>query len=104
MKKNRVAVLLMTLLFAGLSQPASAALHSNKQVGQIFQSAGDPCFYFQLVGVTQADPTVSTSPYFAVYRADQAGKDMLATLLAAKASGATVTIDTQPGNTWCGFA
>ena len=65
-------------------------------------SASFDCFYFTLNGVSVADPNVSSGgPWIAFPRGTDAAKDVYATLLAAKATGASVSISTT-GTPICG--
>jgi hypothetical protein len=65
--------------------------------------ASTHCFYFTLQGVGVADPVVPSSPWFAMDRQTEAGRDAYATLLAAKLSGAKLRITTS-GSVVCGYA
>ncbi len=60
--------------------------------------------YFTLSGVADADPALGiSSPWFAMVRSGDDAKAVYATLLAAKATGASVRITTT-GSAVCGYA
>jgi hypothetical protein len=77
---------------------------SNKNVGTL-QSMfdGADCFYFTLDGVTQADPIVPGSAWFAIPRVQYGAKDAYAMLLSAKLSERQLIVVTS-GATSCGLA
>ena len=52
------------------------------------------CVFFTLNGVSEADPVVPGSPWFAMPRTQTGFNEVYAALLAAKISGTTVTIST----------
>jgi hypothetical protein len=101
--KSGAVLSLMVLCLAPL---AGADSHRNATV-ELLQSATvnsfapSGCFYFTLNGISQADPVVPGSPWFAVNRSTPASGDVYATILAAKLSGSRVWIVTN-GTTGCG--
>ena len=62
------------------------------------------CVFFTLNGVSEADPAVPGSPWFAMPRTQTGFNEVYAALLAAKISGTTVTISTtgRPASGACG--
>jgi len=74
--------------------PSWALDWSGYQVSIVRPGGDRPCTLFQLVGVAQADPAVSTSPWFAIPNTAPEYSVMVATLLVAKASGSLVTVTT----------
>lgn len=97
-------LLTMILVLLHTAGAAYATDHVNATVGQLestLQSTN--CFYFTLIGVTEADPLVPGSPWFAMLGTNDSGKSAYATLLAAKVSGGKVRI-TSSGQLVCGFS
>jgi hypothetical protein len=97
---------IVVLGFASLCTfSANAAAWSTKTVSglQPFYVSSN-CYYFSLEGVSEADPAVPGSPWFAVDRTAHLGaKDLYAAILAARLSGSPVTVYTT-GGTACGYA
>jgi len=52
------------------------------------------CIYFQLVGVTTADPVARNNPWFAVPSSQNGYNGTYATQMAARVSGTTVSVTT----------
>jgi hypothetical protein len=100
MKKFFVLVTMLCLS----AQATAAVVHTSKLVGQIQStSKSQDCYWFTLQGVSVADPSVVTDniAWFAIPRTQYGAKDTLALLLAAKASGTSVSVAT-PGGVVCG--
>ena len=101
---NMVMPLAMGIVtIAGLNV-AQAAQYYGKTVGKLqgFYDDAD-CFYFQLNGVSEADPVKPGDAWFAVSRTQYGAKDAYAMLLAAKISGKTVNVSTR-GTLTCNYA
>ena len=83
---------------AWLSLPATS--HAKDYAGDgyavtMVRPGGDrPCTLFQLVGVSEADPVKPGSPWFVLESTAPEYRVMVATLLAAKASGKNVQVTT----------
>jgi hypothetical protein len=90
----------IALISVALPSGAFATSWTFQTVGQLQVDSGTGCYYFTLIGVTQADP-VSPSPWFAMPMSQAGAKDSYATLLAAKLSGQQVTATTN-GTVVCG--
>jgi hypothetical protein len=84
---------------------ANAATWTNKTIVQVQPGhASTDCYYFTLQGVSQADPVVPGSPWFAINRnTNSAAKELLSGLVAAHMSGRSVTVYTS-GQATCGYA
>jgi hypothetical protein len=105
MKKKAKGVLAVALAMASIhSLPANAVDHVQKRVLYL-QSTSDTvdCFFFVLESVGQADPVKPGDQWFAFPRSQYGSKDAYAMLLAAKLTGATVTVHTN-GQMACGYA
>jgi hypothetical protein len=60
-------------------------------------SNGQDCVFFELSGVSQADPVVPNNPWFALPRTQTGFEEVYAALLSAKVSGATIQVQTTGG-------
>jgi hypothetical protein len=69
-----------------------ALTYDNHAVGAVRPGGDRPCTLFQLVGVAQADPVAPNSPWFALESTAPGYKEMVATLLAAKAAGRNIQV------------
>ena len=67
---------------------------NNVQVDMVRPGGDRPCTLFTLVGVSQSDPVVPGSNWFAIPQTAPAYKEMVATLLLAKATGRLVDVAT----------
>jgi hypothetical protein len=85
------------------ANPASADSHYSKTVS-LLQIAVSGCYFFQLTGVTQADPVVANSPWFAIQTSKANAREMYAILLSARLQGTTVSRVLTSGSTVCGHA
>jgi hypothetical protein len=86
---------------------ASADSHYNKTISLLEVPAGGDCYFFQLAGVSQADPVVPNSPWFAISKtspSSSSSKELYAILLAARLQGTTLNRVLTSGNIVCGHA
>lgn len=83
----------VAIIAAGSHSPAPATTWSDKQI-QFITADTRPCIFFQLVGVTQADPVVPTNPWFALSTSNPMFQQISAMLLTAKATQGRVDIIT----------
>jgi len=93
-------------LFAGLmfSSIAWCGAHNNHQVLTVFSpDSSRPCLFFQMDGVSEADPIVAASPWFAVPMSHNGYNLIQAMLLTLFTAGKNLNIKTT-GGTACGFA
>lgn len=96
--------ILVTVVGLLLASPASASVDHYSTIEQMQNTHQTTnCFYFTLVRVSQADPVVPGSPWFAMHRDTQGAGDTYAMLLAAKLSGSRIRITTT-GALMCGYA
>ena len=93
--------IIFILVFSGTAN--AAVIHDQKSVSTVQASTNTDCIYFQLEGVSQADPVVPNEPWFTVSAANPAKDSILSLALAAYASGSTVRVSTS-GNTACGLS
>lgn len=95
--------ILAASIFAMLAQSggAVAARHDNKHAVDIHEDAGRPCMFFRLNGVTQADPAVSATEWFALPRDHLAYGELVAMLFTAKAARLPISVQTT-GAVACG--
>ena len=71
-----------------------AVTHSGYQVDSVRPGGDRPCTLFTLVGVSQSDPVAPGSSWFSIPQTTTGYKEMVATLLVAKAAGRTVDVIT----------
>jgi hypothetical protein len=95
MRTNRWTLLASVSFLLGSELALANQLHQFKTVGTLEAAPGNSeCFYFTLQGVSAADSAVSSSPFFAVHKNQAGYTQIYALLLAAKVSGALVTVQT----------
>lgn len=103
MNKHFVTVLVAALTVCA-PVPALSVAWVNKNVGTIQSTYSvTDCFYFTLDGVTEADPVLPGSAWFAVSRSQLGSKDAYAMLLSAKLAGQPLRVHTN-GTLSCGHA
>jgi hypothetical protein len=97
-------VSMLVCLTAAFPVAAPAANYGNATISvlQGFYDGAD-CFFFELQGVSVADPVYPGSPWFAINRSQFGAKDAFAMLLASKLAGSTVHVWTS-GQLTCGYA
>lgn len=88
----------VTSLICGCLLGASAAWGNQQHTStvSIIQSPNYnvDCLYFQLAGVSQADPVNPNNPWFAVPRTQNGYNEIVAMLIAAHEGGSTVEVFT----------
>lgn len=85
------------------SANAALAEHFNKTIS-LLEVADSPCIFFQLTGVTEANPSAPSSAWFAIDKNQGNAKEMYALLLAVKMAGNSVTRVLTTGEIVCGQA
>ena len=90
-------------LALALSSVAVAFNHPPRSVGQLISTfdSGD-CVIFTLNGITEADPRVPSTPWFAIPRTQFGAKDAYAMLLSARLTGEAVEVRTS-NDIVCGY-
>lgn len=101
--KSIIIILLTAALCIAGSGSVSAAAHYKKNPYQLHAPDERPCTLFVLHGVSEADPAVPGSPWFALPNSHQGQKEIFSILLSALLSGKTVNVRTS-GGTACGAA
>jgi hypothetical protein len=95
----KVTIVFKVITIAAVAASSSVAFSAswvNKNVANLQSMfSGADCFYFTLEGVSEADPVVPGSPWFAVPRTQFGAKDGYAMLLSAKLSGQSVVVTTK---------
>lgn len=85
-----------------LANGAGAETHLDKQVSTIQLSTGG-CYFFQLNGVSGADPAVpAVGPWFAIPTTQTNSKEMYAMLLSVRIGGGTLSRVVTAGVSTCG--
>ncbi|WP_035056211.1 hypothetical protein [Andreprevotia chitinilytica] len=86
---------LSTFVIATQSIAAINYYDNGYQIGVVRPGGDRPCMLFQLVGVSQSDPTVAPgSPWFSIPQTAPGYKDMVATILMAKATSKPIFVQT----------
>lgn len=83
---------------------ATAAVHINKEVAVVHSPDTRECVFFQLSGVTEADPSTPGVPWFAVPKTHVGYKEVFATLMLARATGRPLNHVATSGAVACGHA
>lgn len=92
-----VRLMLLALLFTGNNAFALDYLNNGNgyQVGTIRPGGDRPCTLFTLVGVSVVDASIAPgSPWFVIEHTAPEYNQMVATLLAAKATGKPIQVQT----------
>lgn len=99
-------LLSIPVLMAGLlvSPFATAAAHYNKEVAVLQSPDTRECVFFKLTGVTEADPIAPGISWFAVPKTHVGYKEIVATLMLARAAGKPLTVVETSGALACGHA
>lgn len=89
---------------AAMAGPANAASHLNKTV-TVIQSVeySRLCSFFQLEGVSEADPAVPGNAWFALPQTHPGYDELMAMLISAQAGGRKIDVFTD-GNIACDIA
>jgi len=92
--KNVLRIIVASIGMSALTPtPSSAAQLYTATIAQLqAPSFNQDCIWFTLTGITQADPSVPNSPWFALARTQTGFTEIYAMLLATKMSGATIAI------------
>lgn len=102
--KRRVVWSSMASAIVLCSLQANAVEHTGT-VERMLPPDSRPCLFFTLTGVSVADPSLPSSPWFAIRQSQNGYKETFALLLAAKHTGLPVTVSTTGGVvTECGHA
>lgn len=83
--------------------PASAGTNRGNQHVAVTQIDVRPCLFFQLQGVSEADPVVPSAPWFAISTSNPNYQTLASKLLSAKLSNQPLNVQTD-GSTSCGYA
>jgi hypothetical protein len=104
LNKICTGLLVTSALLVGTPAQA-AAYHASKIVSIVLPPAQyGGCMWFQLTGVTEADPIAAGNPWFAVPVTHPGYKEIFASLLAAKISEKTVTVQMTNATACNGYA
>ena len=97
------ALIASSMLFAG---SAHASDHANKTISvvEVFSQSGSACYFFQLNGVTVADSSISTGPWFAILESQPGAKALWSQLLTARATSMPLARVSTNGLSVCGAA
>ena len=85
------------------SANAALAEHFNKTIS-LLEVADSNCIFFQLSGVTEANPVKPNGAWFAIERNQGNAKEMYALLLSVRLSGNTLARVLTTGTLACGEA
>lgn len=79
-------------------------VHVNKTVARLHSGDTRDCFFFQLTGVSEADPAIPGEAWFAIPQSNAGYKDAVAILMLARATGAPLVHVKTTGGLACGLA
>jgi len=85
-------IVLFFFLMSSLSY--AGEVHTNKKVKIIHSGDHRNCFFFQLDGVSEADPVKPNNPWFAVPFSKVSANNVMSILMAAKASETPIKVST----------
>lgn len=103
--KNATLALLGLIAF-GVGGTANAALaeHFGKTVLFLQTDAVSSCYFFQLTGVSQANPVVTNGVWFAIDKNAQNWKELYSVVLSARLTDRALTRVLTNGDLACGQA
>jgi hypothetical protein len=78
--------------------------HTNRTVTVVHSPDQRECTFFILSGISESDPVTPGNPWFAVSKNHSGYKEIVATLLMARATGAPLQHVTTTGAAVCGHA
>ncbi len=94
MRRKFQLALTLASVFAGTSATWAATNWTAPVTWLESETSAQDCIYFELSGVSTADPATPNNPWFAISRGQFGAADALATLLVAKTAGLSVNITT----------
>lgn len=104
--RSSIGVLMKLLPLCLITSPAALGApteFASKQLELVSSpTAAQDCLYFTLVGVSVADDSIPSTPWFAVPRAHVGFKEISAMVMLAKASDRLITVKTRNA-TACGY-
>lgn len=92
--KSALIPLATSVALSFVAGAASAADFWDKPVAIVRGPDSRPCTFFQLVGVSTADPLTPNLPWMMLRQASPGYKENLALLMSAKLTGAHVNVST----------
>ncbi len=101
--QKRLALTAVAAVAFALPLTAWPRWHENKSVRSIGSPDSRQCIFFQLTGVSEADPVNPNNPWFAVAKTHGGYKEIVAMLMMAKATGIPISVGTT-GALACGEA
>lgn len=104
--KKSILHITMALLWLSGTTTANAALveHFSKTVSILQTDAVSSCYFFQLSGVTQANPVVANGVWFAIDKTKANAQELYAVILGAKLTGISLYRVLTNGDVACGQA
>jgi hypothetical protein len=92
-----------TIALIGASQAGAVTQHLGKTIS-VLEVAMSDCYFFQLAGVYEADPSVPNSPWFAIHKTQANAKEMYALLLSLRSTGGMLSRVATTSDVVCGHA
>lgn len=104
MRRSIVATTMVLGCVTGMPlAQAALAEHFGKTIS-LLEAADSPCIFFQLTGVTEANPVVPSGVWFGIDKNQGNAKEMHALLLSARISGTSLTRVLTSGDVVCGVS
>lgn len=105
MKMHTSAMSLALLLgLVAASADATMVPFFDKTVSDLQADSYNPCIFFKLSGVTEANPAVPNDPWFAIDNTQSNAKELYAILLSARLADRPIARVLTNGVTACGYA
>ena len=90
-------------LAASLGAPCTAATSRSNQSIQDIQADSRPCLFFNLAGVSEADPAVPAQIWFTIPTSNANYQTQASIILSSKVAGKPLRVQTD-GTVSCGYA
>lgn len=103
-KQTGIAALAMLSGLAASSANATLVSFLDKTVADVQADSYNPCIFFKLSGVSEANPAVPNDPWFAIDSAQPNAKELYAILLSARLADRPIARVLTNGVTACGYA
>jgi hypothetical protein len=104
MNKATVPAILLLGSILGISSAEAALVQHFDKTISVLEAADSPCIFFQLTGVTEANPAVPSGVWFGIDKNQGNAKEMYALLLSARLSGTSLARVLTNGDVVCGVA
>jgi hypothetical protein len=104
MLNRALALAAFGLALLGIPSASNATVWNPATISLIYVDQTTSCFFFQLNGVTQADPIAPSDPWFAVPNSSPNLQSIVSMLITAKATNRSLQVVTTGATSCLGHA